>query len=75
MFYFIFLRLITEDNHRQTYIFIIFWLRSVSEDVGAEHYGQDNCSPAQCNGIRRVENSMQGHHSRSNGPEKEAFGL
>lgn len=46
-----------------------------AEDVGAEHYRPDNCSPAQCNGIRRVENSMQGHHSRSHGPEKETFGL
>lgn len=46
-----------------------------AEDVGAEHYGPDNRCSAQCNGIRRVQNSMQGHHSRSHGPEKETLGL
>lgn len=68
--FFLYSKLTPEDKPLQSLL-----LRSVCEDVGAEHYGQDNSSPAQCNGIRRVENSMQGHHSRSNGPEKETFGL
>lgn len=62
-------------KRKRTFFKKVFCCQWVSEDVGAEHYGPDNCSPAQCNGIRRVENSMQGHHSRSNGPEEETFGL
>lgn len=55
--------------------FFKFFVASINEDVGAEHYWQDNCSPAQCNWICCVENSMQGHHTWNNGPEKETFGL
>lgn len=70
-----FFGILSEKKPRQGHNFSFCRCVVGAEDVGAEHYGPDNRCSAQCNGIRRVQNSMQGHHSRSHGPEKETLGL
>lgn len=70
-----FFGLLSEEKPRRDRKFPFCRCVEGAEDVGAEHYGPDHRCSAQCHRIRRVQNSVQGHHSRSHGPEKETLGL
>lgn len=50
------------------------WWRNC-RDVRPEPDGPNHCRPAQCHGLCRIQDSMQGHDPRDHGAQEKAPGL